>query len=64
MTNNFFKNIIDTLVYNATDGRVENVISLQCYKMNKNIQKCCNNSKASAALIVIILAVALYYYFS
>ena len=64
MANKFFKNILDTLIYNATDGKIENVTSFQCYKMNKNIQKYCNNTKISAFLIVVILSVALLYYFS
>ena len=63
MANKFFKNILDTLIYNATDEKIENVTSFQCYKMNKNIQNYCNNTKVSAVLIVVILAVALFYCF-
>lgn len=64
MAKKFFKNIVNTLVYNATDGKIDNIINFQCYKMNKNIQIYCNNTKISVFLIVIILAVALCYYFS
>ena len=54
MENIFLKQVKDSFIYGYT-GKIDNVISLSAYRINKNIQKFGNNPVVCTVTAVIFL---------